>query len=122
MGEEYHIQVSDHDYYIALLFYHRGLQCLVAFELKADEFKPEYLGKMNFYLTALDNEVRKPHENPSVGIILCRDKNNKIVQYAMSKNLSVTMVAKYETELIDKAILQAKFDELYQIAEEEAEE
>lgn len=121
MGEEYHIQVSNHDYYIDLLFYHRGLQCLVAFELKIDEFKPEYLGKMNFYLTALDNEVRKPHENPSVGIILCTDKDNKIVEYAMSKDLSATMVAKYETELIDKNILQAKLDELYTIAEESEE-
>ncbi len=118
MGEEYHVQVGDHDYYIDLLFYHRGLQCLVAFELKIDEFKPEYLGKMNFYLTALDRDVKKPNENPSVGIILCKDKDNRVVEYAMDKDMSATLVAKYETELIDKNILQDKLDELYELAED----
>lgn len=122
MGEEYHVQVGNHDFYIDLLFYHRGLQCLVAFELKIDEFKPEYLGKMNFYLEALDRDVKKPNENPSVGIILCKDKDNKVVEYAMNKDLSATLVAKYETELIDKNVLQAKLDELYALAEEDVED
>lgn len=122
MGEEYHVQVGNHDFYIDLLFYHRGLQCLVAFELKIDEFKPEYLGKMNFYLEALDRDVKKPNENPSVGIILCKDKDNKVVEYAMNKDLSATLVARYETELIDKNVLQAKLDELYALAEEDVED
>lgn len=122
MGEEYHVQVGNHDFYIDLLFYHRGLQCLVAFELKIDEFKPEYLGKMNFYLEALDRDMKKPNENPSVGIILCKDKDNKVVEYAMNKDLSATLVAKYETELIDKNVLQAKLDELYALAEEDVED
>lgn len=120
MGEEYHVQVGNHDFYVDLLFYHRELQCLVAFELKIDEFKPEYLGKMKFYLTALDRGVKKPDENSSIGIILCKDKDNKVVEYAMAGDdeLSSTVIAKYETELISKDILQEKLDELYEIAEE----
>ena len=71
VGEEYRVQVGNHDFFIDLLFYHRGLSCLVAFELKIGEFKPEYVGQINLYLEALDREVKKENENPSVGIILC---------------------------------------------------
>ena len=76
VGQEYRIQVGNHDYFIDLLFFHRGLHCLVMLELKIDEFKPEYLGKLNFYLETLDRDVRKPDENPSVGIILCKSKDD----------------------------------------------
>lgn len=77
IGEEYRVQVGNHDYYIDLLFYHRGFSCLVAFELKIGEFKPEYIGKINLYLEALDLEVKKENENPSVGVILCASKDDK---------------------------------------------
>ena len=71
IGEEYKLQVGNSDFFIDLLFYHRGLQCLVAFELKTDKFKPDHLGQLNFYLEALDRDVKKPNENPSIGILLC---------------------------------------------------
>lgn len=80
MGEEYHLQVGKNDYFVDLLFYYRELQCLVAIDLKIDDFKPEYPGKMEFYLEALDRDIRKPHENPSVGIILCKSKDEDVVE------------------------------------------
>ncbi|MCG8475113.1 MAG: PDDEXK nuclease domain-containing protein [Cytophagales bacterium] len=106
--EEYKIQVGQSDFFIDLLFYHRGLQCLVAFELKVDKFKPEHLGQLNFYLEALDRDVRKEHENPSIGILLCKDKDQEVVEYALSRSLSPTMVAEYQMQLPDKALLQRK--------------
>ncbi|RKR08910.1 putative nuclease of restriction endonuclease-like (RecB) superfamily [Flavobacterium sp. 90] len=112
VGEEYRVQVSNRDYEVDLLFYHRSLQCLVAFELKITDFKPEYLGKMNFYLEALDRDHKQPHENPSIGIILCKSKDDEIVEIAMSRSLSPTKVAEYTTKLIDKKLLQAKLHEL----------
>ena len=111
VGEEYRIQVAGSDYYIDLLFYHRGLSCLVAFELKIDQFQPEYLGKMNFYLEALDREHKKPDENASIGVILCAGKENEVVEFAMSRSLSPTMVAEYTLKLIDKKLLEQKLRE-----------
>ncbi|MBP3611488.1 MAG: DUF1016 family protein [Lachnospiraceae bacterium] len=119
VGEEYHVQVGNKDYYVDLLFYHRELQCLVAIDLQIDDFKPEYLGKMDFYLEALDRDVKKSHENPSVGMILCKNADTDVVEYSLSRSLSQAMVAEYKTKLIDKKILQKKLDELYDIAEEE---
>ncbi len=113
IGEEYQIQVGNSDFYIDLLFYHRGLQCLVAFELKTDKFKPEHLGQLNFYLEALDRDIKKSHENPSIGILLCKDKDNEVVEYALSKSLSPTMVSEYQTQLPDKKLLQRKIHELF---------
>lgn len=113
IGEEYRVQVGNSDFYIDLLFYHRGLQCLVAFELKAEKFKPEHLGQLNFYLEALDRDVKKPNENPSIGILLCKDKENEVVEYALSRYLSPTMVSEYKTQLPDKKILQRKLQELF---------
>jgi predicted nuclease of restriction endonuclease-like (RecB) superfamily len=113
MGEEYRLQVGNHDYYVDLLFYNRNLNCLVAVELEVVEFEPEFLGKLNFYLEALDRDVRKPHENPSIGILLCRGKDNEVVEYALSRSLSPTLVADYQTKLPDKQILQAKLHELF---------
>ena len=113
IGEEYKVQVGNSDFYLDLLFYHRGLQCLVAFELKADKFKPEHLGQLNFYLEALDRDVRKPHENPSIGILLCKDKDTEVVEYALSRNLSPTLVSEYQTQLPDKKLLQQKLHELF---------
>ena len=113
VGEEYRVQVGRSDFYIDLLFYHRSLQCLVAFELKADKFKPEHLGQLNFYLEALDRDVKKPNENPSIGILLCKDKDNEVVEYALSRYLSPTMVSEYKTQLPDKKLLQNKLHELF---------
>ncbi|NTE01334.1 DUF1016 domain-containing protein [Agrobacterium tumefaciens] len=113
IGEEYKVQVGNSDFYIDLLFYHRGLQCLVAFELKTDKFKPEHLGQINFYLEALDRDVKKQNENPSIGILLCKDKDNEVVEYALSRSLSPTMVSEYQTQLPDKKILQQKIHELF---------
>lgn len=117
VGENYRIQVGNNDYFIDLLFFHRDLRCLVVFELKIDDFKPEYLGKMDFYLEALDRDVKKEHENPSVGVILCKSKNNEVVEYALSRNMSPALIAEYRTKLIDKKILQNKLHELYKISE-----
>lgn len=113
IGEEYKLQVGNSDFYIDLLFYHRGLQCLVAFELKADKFKPDHLGQLNFYLEALDRDVKKANENPSLGVLLCKDKDNEVVEYALSRNLSPTMVSEYKTQLPDKKLLQQKLHEFF---------
>ena len=118
MGEEYHLQVGKHDYFVDLLFFHRELQCLVAIDLKIDDFKPEYLGKMEFYLEALDRDIKKPHENPSVGIILCKSKDEDVVEYALSRNMTSTMISEYRTKLISKEVLRKKLDELYEAADE----
>ena len=111
VGDEYRVQAGNSDYYIDLLFYHRGLSCLVAFELKIDKFQPEYISKMDFYLEALDREHRKPNENPSIGVILCTSKEDEVVEFAMSRNLSPTMVADYSLKLIDKKLLEQKLRE-----------
>lgn len=113
IGEEYKLQVGNSDFYIDLLFYHRGLQCLVAFELKTDKFKPEHLGQLNFYLEALDRDVRKRNENLSIGVLLCKDKDSEVVEYALSRSLSPTMVSEYKTQLPDKKLLQQKLHELF---------
>jgi hypothetical protein len=119
IGEEYKLQVGNSDFYIDLLFYHRGLQCLVAFELKVDKFKPDHLGQVNFYLEALDRDVKKPNENPSIGVLLCKDKDSEVVEYALSRSLSPTMVSEYNTQLPDKKLLQQKLHELFDNETEE---
>ena len=117
IGQEYRVQVGNHDYFIDLLFFHRGLSCLVAFELKIGEFKPEYVGKMNLYLEALDRDVKKDNENPSVGVILCASKDDEVVEYALSRSLSPTLVSEYRLKLIDKKLLQRKLKEYVELAE-----
>lgn len=118
MGEEYHLQVGKNDYYVDLVFFHRELRCIVAIDLKIDDFKPEYLGKMEFYLEALDRDVKKLHENPSVGIILCKSKDEDVVEYALNRNMTSTMISEYRTKLICKEILQKKLEELYDAADD----
>ena len=115
LGEEYRLQVGNSDFFIDLLFYHRELQSLVAFELKIDKFRPEYLGQLEFYLEALDRDIKKPHENPSIGVLLCRDKDDEVVEYALSRSLSPTVVAEYEIKLIPKALLRRKLNEFYEL-------
>lgn len=115
MDEEYRLQVGMSDFRIDLLFYHRELQCLVAFELKTDAFKPEYLGQLNFYLEALDRDVKKPKENPSIGVLLlCKSKDDEVVEYALSRSMSPTMVAEYQLHLPDKKILQERMKQLFE--------
>ena len=112
IGDEYRVQVGNHDFFIDLLFYNRELSCLVAFELKLGEFKAEYLGKMNLYLEALDRDVKKEQENPSVGVILCSSKDKDVVEYSISKNMSQTMISEYKLKLIDKKLLETKLKEM----------
>ena len=112
IGDEYRIQVGNHDFFIDLLFYNRELSCLVAFELKLGEFKAEYLGKMNLYLEALDRDVKKERENPSVGVILCSSKDKDVVEYSISKNVSQTLISEYKLKLINKKLLETKLKEM----------
>ena len=112
IDEEFRVQVGGEDYKIDLLFFHRGLQCLVALELKIGKFKPEYISKMDFYLEALDRQKKKENENPSVGMILCASKDDEVVEYAMSRTMSPMMVAEYQLQLPDKNVLQKKLQEL----------
>ena len=118
VGEEYRVQVGNEDFYIDILFYNRTLSCLVAFELKIGKFKPEYISKMDFYLEALDRQERKENENPSVGVILCASKDEQVVEYAMSRSMSPTMVSQYALKLIDKKLLEDKLKKITNIVEE----
>ncbi len=113
IGSEFPVQVGTRDFALDLLFFHRGLNCLVAFELKVQRFEPEHLGKLTFYLEALDRDVRKPHEQPSIGVLLCASKEDKVVEYALSRTLSPALIAEYQTVLPDKKLLQAKLQEFY---------
>jgi predicted nuclease of restriction endonuclease-like (RecB) superfamily len=112
VGQEFRLQVGTQDFFIDLLFFHRGLSALVAFELKVGPFKPEHMGQLNFYLEALDRDVKKPHENPSIGVLLCRDKDDEVVEYALSRNLSPALVAQYQLQLPDKQLIAARLHEL----------
>lgn len=112
MGNQFRIQVGTKDYHTDLLFYNRNLQCLVLFELKIEEFEPEFLGKLNFYLEALDRDVKKSHEKASVGVLLCKGKDTEVVEYAMARNTSPAIIAAYETKLIPRNILADKLNEL----------
>ena len=111
VGEKVRVQVGNQDFELDLLFYHRDLQCLVAFELKTGRFEPEHMGKLAFYLEALDRDRKRPHENPSIGVLLCRTKDDEVVEYALSRHLSPAMVAQYETQMIAKTVLQQKLHE-----------
>lgn len=116
VGQEYWVQVGNSDFYIDLLFYNRALSCLVAIELKIGKFKPEHIGQINFYLEALDRDVKKPNENPSVGLILCASKDDAVVEYALSRSMSPTLVADYTLYFPDKKVLRNKLRELTEIA------
>jgi hypothetical protein len=99
VGTEFPVQVGGRDFALDLLFFHRGLNCLVAIELKVGRFEPEYLGKLGFYLEALDRDVRKPHEQPAIGVLLCASKDEEVVEYALSRTLSPALIAEYRTRL-----------------------
>lgn len=120
VGSHYPVQVGGRDFELDLLFFHRELTCLVAIELKIEEFEPEHIGKLEFYLEALDRDVRKPHERQSIGLLLCATKNSEVVEYSLSRSMSPALVAEYQTRLPDKEMLQAKLHEFYALAEAEA--
>lgn len=120
-GEELRLSVGGTDFHLDLLFFHRELQCLIAFDLKIRNFEPEHLGKMEFYLEALDRDVRKPHERPSIGVLLGADKDDEVVKYALSRSASPALIAEYQTCLPDRRLLQRKLHEFYQLALPEAE-
>jgi len=113
VGSEFPVQVGGRDFALDLLFFHRGLNCLVAIELKVGRFEPEYLGKLSFYLEALDRDVKKAHENPAIGVLLCASKDEEVVEYALSRTLSPALIAEYQPQLPDKQLLQAKLHEFY---------
>ena len=96
MGSQYHLNVGGDDFYIDLLLYHRTLKSLIAIELKIGEFKPDFVGQLQFYLTALDKQVKLEHENPSIGIIICKNKNRTVVEYALNNSSKPIGVATYQ--------------------------
>lgn len=111
VDSEYAVQVGGSTKRIDLLFYHRALQCLVAIELKAVDFEPEFVGKMDMYLEALDRDVKRDNENPSIGIILCPSADRSMVEYTLSRSLSPTMVTEYRRKLIPQEVMQKSLDE-----------
>lgn len=121
IGSEYPIQVGKRDFALDLLFFHRGLNALVAIELKVGRFEPEYLGKLSFYQEALDRDHCKPHENPAIGVLLCAAKDHEVVEYALSRSLSPALIAEYQMQLPDKKLLEAKLHEFYALHEREGE-
>ncbi|MGE4403013.1 MAG: YhcG family protein [Desulfobulbus sp.] len=105
MGSQYRLEVDGKEFFIDLLLFHRRLRCLVAIELKVGEFLPEFVGKMQFYLAALDRQVRQEDENPSIGIILCKEKSRTIVEYALHDARKPIGVATYEiTKTLPKSL------------------
>ncbi len=122
IGEEVKLQVGNSDFKLDLLFYHRDLQCLVAFELKRTAFDPRDLGQLSFYLEALDRQEKRPHENPSIGVLLCRSKDDEVVKIALSSSATPAMVAEYETKLLPKELLRSKINEWYEMVDEMGDE
>jgi hypothetical protein len=119
VGKEYPVKVGNSDFSIDLLFFNRALRCFFAFELKTRKFRPADIGQIDFYLEALDRDVKKPDENPSVGVILCTDKDDSVVEYALSRSMSPTMVASYQLALPDKDILQNRLRQITELVLEE---
>lgn len=111
MDQEYRLEVGASTFKAVLLFFHRGIQALVAVELKKSKFDPRDLGQLEFYLEALDRDVKRSNENPSVGIILCPEADRVVVEYAMSRSMSPTMVAEYKRILIPQERMQAQLNE-----------
>jgi hypothetical protein len=96
VGSQYHLEVDEEDFYIDLLFYHLKLRCYVIIDLKTGEFKPEYAGKINFYLSAIDDLAKSEHDNPSIGIVLCKTKKRLIVEYALRDMAKPIGVSAYQ--------------------------
>lgn len=111
IDQEHQLEVGGQTFRCDLLFYHRALQCLVAIELKTTKFDPRDLGQLEFYLEALDQTEKRSNENPSIGILMCKDANPEVVRYALNRSMSPTMVAKYEEQLKVGSVLQRSLEE-----------
>ena len=111
MDQEYRLNIGASTFKADLLFFHRGLQALVAVELKKTKFHPRDLGQLEFYLEALDRDMKRSNENPSIGIILCPEADRVVVEYAMSRSMSPTMIAEYKRILIPQERMQEKLNE-----------
>lgn len=111
VDSEFGVEVGGSTKRIDLLFFHRALQCLVAIELKAVDFQPEFVGKMDMYLEALDRDVKRNNENPSIGIILCPSADRSVVEYTLSRSLSPTMIAEYQRVLIPTEVMKKSLEE-----------
>jgi predicted nuclease of restriction endonuclease-like (RecB) superfamily len=116
VGSQYRLEISGKEFFIDLLLYHRRLKCLVAIELKIGEFLPEYVGKMQFYLAALDDLVRMAYENPSIGILLCKSKDKTIVEYALRESNKPIGVATYRIVTVLPNELKGQLPEPDQVA------
>lgn len=112
VGSQFPLQVGNRDFALDLLFFHRGLSALVAVELKADRFEPEHLGKLEFYLEALDAQVRKPHERPSIGLLLCSHRDTMVAEYALRRALSPALIAEYRTALPPTDVIAARLEDV----------
>jgi predicted nuclease of restriction endonuclease-like (RecB) superfamily len=108
VGEKVRLEVGQRNFELDLLFFHRDLQCLVAFELKTGQFEPTHIGQLSFYLEALDREHKRPHENPSIGVLLCKSKDEEVVELALNATLSPALVSEYETKMISRTLLKQK--------------
>jgi len=111
-GEEYPLTVGDDTFYIDLLFFHRRLQCLLAVDLKIGKFKPEYVGKAQFYCAALDEQIRLPHEKPSIGLVLCKSADRVQVRLALTAAANKIGVATYQTALPDEKLIRQRLEQL----------
>lgn len=118
VGSEYHLEVGQSDFYIDLLFYHLSLRCYVIIELKTGKFQPEYAGKMNFYLSAVDDLLRHPEDKPSIGLILCKDRDNIVAEYALRDTLKPIGVSGYELTKALPESLQGSLPTIEQLEEE----
>jgi hypothetical protein len=116
VGSNYHIVVGGEDYYIDLLFYHIRLRCFVVIELKAGTFKPEYVGKLNFYMTAIDRQVKTPEDNKTIGMILCKTKNKVTAEYALANIHHPMGVATYQTTEALPEEMQDKLPDIKELA------
>ena len=101
MGQQVHLAAGDEDFYIDLLFYHLKLRCYLIIDLKAEKFRPEFVGKMNFYLSAVDDLMRHPEDRPSIGLILCKTKNKVIAEYALRDLAKPVGISTYITKLVE---------------------
>ena len=106
IDQEHKVSVGGKDFKIDLLFYHRQLQCMVAFELKTTEFKPSYLGQLEFYLEALDQEERRSNENPTIGILFCKESDQDVVRFALNRSMSPLMIMQYKEQLKVGSVIQ----------------
>lgn len=118
IDQEHQLEVGGQTFRCDLLFYHRALQCLVAIELKTTKFDPRDLGQLEFYLEALDQTEKRSNENPSIGILMCKDANPEVVRYALNRSMSPTMVAKYEEQLKVGSVLQRSLEEFVGFVED----